>query len=154
MTSIGFRCWDGSVAFVVLNGTIEAPVIVEFARLRAPRGASRGAALQWLRREVHEILTRHACGGGYFKCTEPVSRNKDLDRAQFEGVLQEAGLSHASCLEIHSRTLTQIRRDTGTTELARYLGQVHVARFPALDTANFRDAALAAHCGLPKNAHA
>jgi hypothetical protein len=108
--------------------------------------------MQWLRREVQEILTGYEPQCGFFKATETNSKNKDMDRAQFEGVLMEAARSHRLQLSVVGRVKSQIRHDTGFERAARYVQELAdqgpAAQFKAL---NEREAYLAALCGLHGN---
>lgn len=151
MKSIGFRCWKDRFAFVVLEGTQEAPTLVAKELRRSPQNVSRPEFLAWVRRNVYEILTAHLPDAVSFRAHEPVSRMKDLHRAEVEGVLQEAAYGHSPSHLTLSRVKIQIKKDIVTFDRpARYLGYALVdANLADLKSVNFEDAALVAVCGLP-----
>ena len=152
MASIGFRCWKDRFAFVVLEGTTGAPVVIDHGLRTAPVDHERPDALAWLRREVHELLELHSdVSIGFYKAAEGVSRSPMAERHEFEGVLQEAAVSSNRHLPVAARVKSQIRRDTGFDRAARYVGQMreHPA-LAGLAADKYSDAVLAALCGLPK----
>jgi len=136
----------------VLDGSQDEPEVVKSGLRKAPVGLDRPAVLQWLRREVQEILTSFEPQCAFFKATETNSRNKDMDRAQFEGVLMEAALSHRLQLSVVGRVKSQVRHDTGFERPARYVQEL-AEQGPAAQftSPNERDAYLAALCGLHDN---
>ena len=153
MSCIGFWCWDDHFSFVVLSGTADEPSLQGRGSRRAPKGLPRPEALQWLRREVHEVLNTHSPQRAYYKATEGNSRTKDLRRGEFEGVLQEAAASHQLRLIIEGRVKAQVKRDTAFQRPARYLD--HLLQHPALadvSTPTYCEACLAALCGLVREA--
>lgn len=149
MSSIGFRCWADRFAYVVLVGTVSSPTLVDHGICAAPTGHSRQQILQWLRKEAFEILDRHKPEKGFFKCTEPIAKTKILHRGEFEGVLQEAGLSHACRLSIESCQKNQIKKATGFSGAAKDLSPLlSPSAISSLNKDNYREAALVALCGL------
>lgn len=150
MNSIGFRCWNDRISFVVLGGTQEDPKVFTRGHVQAPASYNRSDVLVWLRQEIHEILNKNSVNIGFFKAIENNSRNKDTSRAEFEGVLQEAARSHNCKINIQSRLNSQIKRDLAFENPARYLKK----RFPSpelneLNNDKYSEACLAALCGLP-----
>src|SRR5687767_1822523 len=123
MKSIGFKCWGDRFSYVILEGTQETPSIIKFEHRKAPKNISRAEQLQWLRREVHEILDRNNVDCAFYKAVEPISRTKDLERGQFEGVLLEAAISHKTQLNIDSRIKVQIGKAVKSRK-PRYIGEV------------------------------
>jgi Holliday junction resolvasome RuvABC endonuclease subunit len=152
--SIGFRCTGAQLYFVVLDGDLDEPTVVAAHVLKAPVGADRPSTLDWLHKEVHELLDKYEPTSGYFKATEPISKTKDLERGQFEGVLMQSAFSHKSHLSITSRVKNQIKHATAFERPARYLQDL-AANAPARINAKSPqqwDAFLAALCGLPHTA--
>jgi hypothetical protein len=146
----GFRCFPSAVSIVVVAGTIADPELLFQEHLPFPVNETRPRKLAWFRRQVQAYLQRYAVGSVFFKRSE---KQTDLDRAECEGVLQEAV---ASCdLQIVGRKLSQINRDTGFR--ARKPSEVkslfQVAAFFSIRShrPEFEDAALAALCGLDAN---
>lgn len=151
MKSIGFRCWGDKFSFVILEGSQASPTVLSNEHRKAPKGISRAEQLQWLRNEIHEILNRYEIEVAFYKAVEPISKQKDLERGQFEGVMLEAAFSHKKQIEIASRIKSQINRDTNSRK-AKYVSEVlQNEHLKDLSTANFEEACLAALCGLPKN---
>lgn len=152
MKSMGFRCFSDGYSYVVLDGTCQSPVIVANDHRTGPANADRPETLQWFRLDVHEILDSHVPTGVLFKTIEPSSRNKNLKRAQLEGILMEAVLSHDLALTAYGRTKVQIKSRVGFEKSARYINDaLKTLGLSTVDTSNFREAALAALSGLPNN---
>jgi hypothetical protein len=137
---IGFRCYGDALAYVVLDGAVDDPVLVEHDHLRMPRG-DRPQQLAWARKEVQEIAQRTAASGVAYKAAEPVARTKDLARAEAEGVLQEA-LADLGLTPIR-RIKKQIKSDIGFAGPAGELEAALTGPLAELP-ANRREAALAA----------
>ena len=151
MASIGFRCWKDRLAFVVLDGSVSNPVLVDHGNGVAPRDVGRPDVLAWLRREVHEVLDANVgISTGFFRAAEKNSRARMDGRYEFEGVLQEAAFSHQLNLGLVARIKSQIKRDTGFAGPQSELGQLvtHPA-LASLAANTYEDAVLAALCGLP-----
>lgn len=151
MKSLGFRCWKDSFSFVVLEGTQDHPSLRAKEVRHGPKNVSRAEFLSWVRRNVQEILTAQQPDAVSFRAQEPVSPRKILQRAEVEGVLQEAVYSQSPGTTAVSRVKSQIRRDISTFDRpARYLrSALSDADLAEVRTANFEDAALVAVCGLP-----
>jgi Holliday junction resolvasome RuvABC endonuclease subunit len=149
MKTIGFKCWGDKISYVVLSGTQESPEVIMADHIKAPKNAIRPEQLNWLRNEIHEILNTYSPDVGYFKAIEGNSRNKDLARVEFEGVLQEAGYSHKSKLEINGILKRHIVQKT-PADKARYLGELFDDdNLRHLSGANYQDACLSALIGIP-----
>jgi len=146
MPVIGFRCYPNALAFVVLDGTLAAPSVLEHSHVAMPDD-ERPSQLSWLRQEIREILARVPPELVTYKAPEGTARSKDLGRAEAEGVLQEA--VHSAGVDLVRRLKTQIRADIGFAEHARYL-EMALQGYPALAAlpANRREAALAALSAL------
>jgi hypothetical protein len=151
MKSIGFRCGPDDVAYVVLDGTLDSPRSLDHGNLRAPKFASRAEALAWLRTEVHALLDRHKPDLAFYKAAEVTARRPSSQRAEFEGVLQEAGISHRSRTSIERRFKQQVARQIGITGSAKYLTRrLRDFGLEELDTATYAEAAVTALCGLAR----
>jgi len=149
--SIGFRCNASGFAYVVLSGTVSAPTLLASDATAAPKGASRPATLQWVRKEVQEILDTWHPEVGYYRATEGNARSPSQERAQVEGVLIEAAASHdPEHLLLDSRVRSQIRRDTKFSGKPKELEDLlEVDGLAGLSRAKCGEACLAALCGLP-----
>jgi hypothetical protein len=142
--AVGFRCFKNAIAYVVLDGDVGNPTLVEHHHTRLPTSA-RAAQLVWVRMEVQEIIERAQPTAIAFKATEPVSRTKDLGRSEVEGVLQEAVGSAG--LEPLRRVKSQIKADLTFERPARYLESLLEGDLRVIP-ANRREAALAALSAL------
>jgi hypothetical protein len=144
MSVLGVRCEKEAIAYVLLDGVPESPTLLEHDRVNM-RGSSRPEQLQWLRKEIRELVTRTGAEVLAFKAPETNARSKDLGRAECEGVLQEATLSKG--LVPLKRVKRQIRADLGFQESARYLHKALPESLSGLPK-NREEAALAALSGL------
>ena len=149
MRSLGFRCWKDRFAFVVLRGKQQSARLVAQEVRRAPTGAGRAEFLSWIRKSVREIIAKYDPDEVRYKTAEGSARNKDLARAQVEGVLQEAAYSRNRI--VTSKVKSQLRKD-----ICAFTGQAgYVQRalpqhgLTTLDVTDYREAALAALSGLP-----
>jgi len=135
--------------FVVLTGSQDEPEIIEYNHIKIPQQNSRAEQLYWFKKEVHGILDKHSVVSGCFKATEPISKTKDLHRAEVEGVLQIAGISHPQKTIIESRIKSQLNKNTNARK-AKYLDELLEGDLNKLKGANYNEACLAALSGLPK----
>lgn len=150
MISIGFKCWGDRFTYVVLEGTQDAPKILGYAHIKAPAKSQRPEQLSWFRKEVHEVLLKYNVDVGFFKKVEPISRNKDMNRGEFEGVLQEAAYSFEKKMEIQGVDKKKIVRISGSNN-SKYLGRLFQGNIlEELNTSTYQDACLVALIGLPK----
>lgn len=146
MPALGFRCQADAITYVVLSGTRDVPAVVDHGVTRMPRG-DRGVQLVWLRQEIHEMLDRFAPDTVSFKAAENIARHRDPERAEAEGVLQEA--VRARGLTAVKRIKSQIRSDLGFARPARYIDEaLHDAGLATLPR-NRHEAALVALAALP-----
>ena len=149
MKSIGFRSWKDTFAFVVVKGTIQTPQIVEKKVVKAPGRFTRAMQLAWLRKEIHELLNRHKPDRALIKIQEKNARLKVLERAEFEGVIQEACISHKLKLEPETRLKQQIKAATGYSGQAKYIDRFLKGLVPvSLQKKDYQEACLVALCGL------
>jgi Holliday junction resolvasome RuvABC endonuclease subunit len=150
--SIGFRCTKNSITFVVLEGHQEAPLVLAQDVRQVPKNISRPEELRWLRREVHDILNTYGVEVGFYRSTEPSSKTRDMQRGEFEGVLQEAALSHEQRnLLLESRIKVQIKSNTGLTKKDDVEELLESEAFMSIPSkSKYADAYLVALCGLPR----
>jgi hypothetical protein len=142
--AVGFRCHKDSIVYVVLDGDLSAPRVIEHRQTPMPRG-DRPDQLVWLRQEVQEIVQRSRPSTVAFKAAEPVARTKDLGRAEVEGVLQEA-VRTLDLLPLR-RVKSQIKADLDFARPARYLSTLLTGELARLPT-NRAEAALVALAAL------
>ena len=149
MKSIGFRSWKESFAYVVVMGTLQSPTVLKHKVVKAPGKSSRPQQLAWLRKEIHELINRHKPDRALLKIQEKNTKQKILERAEFDGVIQEACYSHSGKLEVESRLKQQIKSDTGYPGSAKYVDRFLKNLVPKVVTkADLKEACLAALCGL------
>lgn len=150
MKSIGFRCWKNKFSYVIVEGTQDNPVLISNHYLKLPENLSRPEQLAWFRREIKELMDTNDLDIAIFKGTEPISKSKDPQRGELEGILQESIFSHQKPTKIEGRIKTQLNSKTNARK-AKYLGELmeHEA-FCHLAKVNYEDACVAALSGLPK----
>jgi hypothetical protein len=150
MRAIGFRCWGDKIAWVVLNGTVNAPRLIAHGHANVPANSARAQQLAWLRREVANVARSHQVGRAYYRDVEGMSRGAaTAPRYECHGVLQEAWFSERPTLPLEKRVMNQIKRDTGLTGGSEQIGDLvfdheELCALPAV----YRDAIAVALCGL------
>lgn len=144
MRVVGVRCEKDAIAYVVLDGSLQSPQLVDHDRVTMPE-IERPKQLGWLRKEIRELITRTDAGVLAYKAPETNARSKDLGRAECEGVLQEAALSKS--LMPLKRIKRQIKADLAFPESARYLDRAIPENLASLPR-NRHEAALAALSAL------
>ena len=87
MSVLGVRCHKDKFTFVIVDGSTDAPRIVDHGVRRLPAG-KRGEQLTWVRREVEELHRRHGVTAASFKAAETTG-TPDASRGEVEGVLQQ-----------------------------------------------------------------
>jgi hypothetical protein len=120
---IGIRCSKDQFQWVALEGTTRSDaVVVERKELQLPDG-DRAEQLAWVRKEVLELLTRHAPDEACLRVAEagPNGAAALLQRAEVDGVVQ------ATCGE---RGIL-VRRFFGATVRAQFAAK----NKPSLDAA-------------------
>lgn len=150
MSVIGFRCFPDAFSFVVLGGTQQNPSIVAHGQILFPKDFSWGEKMNWLRKQIIELLGNYDISSSSLKVIEPASRQKSIERIQTEGVVLEACYSTLN-RECTPRIKSQIRRDIQDySDAARYLDRALLTRgLDELNNTNFKDAALVALAELP-----
>jgi Holliday junction resolvasome RuvABC endonuclease subunit len=90
MRYIGLRCWPDRFAYVVLEGTVGAPILIASDTVTIPADDDRPSFLNWISKEVRTILKRYPQSRCSYKAIEPMAfKNSDsLRRSQAEGVVQ------------------------------------------------------------------
>lgn len=88
--ALGVKCTKDSLDWAVLTGDDRgSATILEAERATAPSG-SRGQQLVWVRKEIQELLQKHAVDEVVLRAVEPGGQGNSLPRAEVEGVVQEA----------------------------------------------------------------
>lgn len=145
MSVIGFRCFTDAFSFVVLGETQQNPSIIAHEKILFPIDYSWGEKMNWLRKQVIELLRKYNISSASIKMIEPTARTKKIERAQAEGVVLEAAFSTLN-RECNCRIKSQIKRDIeGFTEKAKYLNRALSSRgLGELNNATYQDAAFVA----------
>lgn len=151
MKSIGFRCWKDKFSYVVLEGDQENPTLITQNCLTLPKSMSRPEQLVWFRKEIVELMDTNNFDVAIFKATEIISKNKEPQRGELEGILQEAIQSHSKPTKIEGKIKTQLNSTTNSRK-AKYLGELFdLPVFQQLSKIKYEDACIASLSGLPKN---
>lgn len=90
MIVVGVRCAKETLDWAVVEGDQRGGASVVEQRKVAIPGGHRGDQLAWARKEVLELLERHALEASAVRVAEPGGRSVSLGRAEVEGVVQEA----------------------------------------------------------------
>ncbi|MDR6546568.1 hypothetical protein J2810_002627 [Chryseobacterium rhizosphaerae] len=150
MKSIGFRCWKDKFSYVILEGTQESPSIISENHLTLPKGSNRAEQLAWFRKEILELMDTNNIDIAIFKETEIISRTKEPQRGELEGILQEAIFSHPKPTTIEGKIKKQLHSST-TARKAKYLGELlDLPIFDGLSKTKYEEACIAAISALPK----
>ncbi|MEG0984222.1 hypothetical protein [Algoriella sp.] len=150
MKSIGFRCWKDKFSYIILSGTQENPIIISQNHLSLPKSSSRAEQLAWFRKEILEIMDTKNIDAAIFKATETISRTKEPQRGELEGILQEAIFSHPKTTTVEGKIKKQLHCST-TARKAKYLGELlELPVFSDLAKSKYEEACIAAISGLPK----
>lgn len=151
MRYIGLRCWPDRFTYVVLAGTVGAPILIASDTVTIPADDDRPSFLNWISKEVRTILKRYPPIRCSYKAIEPMAfKNSDsLRRSQVEGVVQ--AVAHESgCTEIASYTKQQIKARIGFEGAAKDVAKaLKGGPLDELSRTDFQEAALAAWASLP-----
>ena len=148
---IGIRCWSNRHAYVVLSGTLDRPKLIKADYVTLPVNESRGAQLATFRNDMQALLTKYEVSKTVFKTAEGNSKSSDMERAEVEGVLQEACFSHTPRVEVKSLVKSQIKKllsyDGKASEVFKIF-QEHQKLFAGYGKTNYDEAAVTALAGL------
>jgi hypothetical protein len=90
MIVLGVRCAKDNLDWAVVDGAQRCrAAVIEQRKVAIPVG-QRGDQLAWARKEVLELLERHAVEAAAVRVAEPGGRSVSLGRSEVEGVVQEA----------------------------------------------------------------
>jgi Holliday junction resolvasome RuvABC endonuclease subunit len=123
MLVAGVRCTKDKLDWAIVEGDERASAsVIERRQVTIPAG-QRGEQLAWVRKEVLEILERHALKAAAVRVAEGGGQSVSLGRSEVEGVVQEAlasgGLSPA--------------RHVAVTIRGAYSARTNAALGPALE---------------------
>lgn len=119
MIALGVRCAKEALDWAVVEGDQRgAAAVVEQRKVTIP-GGHRGDQLAWARKEILELLERHALEGAAVRVAEPGGQSVSLGRAEVEGVVQEAlasaGLAPVRHVAVTIRSLYGVRNKVELT---------------------------------------
>ena len=122
MSVLGIRCSNTDLAYCVLSGTKNAPVIEAASAISYPRGFSEPEILKWLRQEVTQIFERHQCDKVAIKKPElAVSRSNAIDtRIACEGIVSLAA-AESGCMSVDRLVNVSIAKGLGLKGRGKYL---------------------------------
>lgn len=91
MRVIGVKCGKEQLQWVVVEGSSRADaVVLDYAETPAPPG-DRAEQLEWCRKEVTELVTRHGPDSAAIRVAEAAQNvSAALGRAEMDGVVQAA----------------------------------------------------------------
>ena len=127
MIVLGVRCAKETLDWAVVKGDQRGVAsVVEHRKVAIPDG-HRGDQLAWARKEVLELLERHALEAAAVRVAEPGGQSVSLGRAEVEGVVQEALASAGLAPARHvAATIRSIYGARNKPELASALSVIPV----------------------------
>lgn len=122
MRILGIRCSNTDFFYCAITGVKSAPVIEETHRISFPTGYSECELLDWLHKEISDVLGRLRCDAVAIKRAEVnVRRSNSLEtRLLAEGVLVQAA-AQAGCLNVKRKVAATIAKDLGVKGTASSL---------------------------------
>jgi hypothetical protein len=142
------KCSKNKLDWAIIEGdTRGSASLVDSRLVTAPEG-DRGTQLTWIRREVHELLDRHAPSAVVLRVVEPGGKGNSLPRAETDGVVQEAVAERQLvCKRLVSVSLRGTFGAKNGPELEVAVGRVPVV---ASTPKTRRDPVIAAVSALPR----
>jgi Holliday junction resolvasome RuvABC endonuclease subunit len=124
---LGVRCAKENLDWAVVEGDQRGTSsVAEQRKVSIPDG-QRGDQLAWVRKEVMELLERHALEAAAVRVAEPGGQSVSLGRAEVEGVVQEALASAGLAPVRHvAATIRSIYGARSKPELASALSAIPV----------------------------
>lgn len=95
MNTMGIRVKPGEVTFAVFDTDARALVNIEVIKI--PKALDTPDALKYVRNNVLDVLREYSIASAGLRVTESSSKQKNVERIEIEGVIQEAFAS--SCLK-------------------------------------------------------
>lgn len=122
MAILGVRCSNTDIAYCVLSGTKDAPLVDATRLIPYPKGFSEPETLKWLHQEIIQVLGQHPCDAVAIKKPEvTVKRSNALEaRIECEGVVTLAA-ADAGCLSVGRFVSASIAKGLGEKGRAKYL---------------------------------
>jgi len=142
---LGVKSEGGRFVFALLGGSRDAPRIVDSGQRVAPTNLSRPAQLDYLARELIELLDRHHPSAIFYRANE--GKIKSTDRAEVEGVVMQTAHAHANvdAVKIVKRRInTHLGLDTKAKYVQDHLPEPSGKAMPAY----CKEAYMSALCGL------
>ncbi len=147
MKILGVKNGKDVLNWIVIDGTTrDNAVVIEHGENSAPAG-KRADQLAWVRREVLELVARHAIDNAAVRSAEAgTSGAPNFARAELDGVVL-ASLSESS-VPVDSYRSASVRSRFGRTKAAAEIAQSAIPSVNAT-TKSRRDQLVVALCALP-----
>jgi hypothetical protein len=124
MIALGVRCTKDNIDWAVVDGAQRGSAsVIEQRKVVIPAG-QRGDQLAWTRKEILELVERHAVEAAAVRVAEAGGQSVSLGRSEVEGVVQEA---------LSSAGLSPVRHVAATIR-GTYVARNKAELAPALST--------------------
>ena len=121
MNVLGVRCSNKDFTYVVMSGSKKSPGIKVSGSPMFPPNYCKARSLQWLFREVSDLITKHNVKKIVMKRFEGKSRgNTYEDRVEHEAVVYLAA-AEKGITGVFKKVNRTIAKDLGLKGMARYL---------------------------------
>jgi Holliday junction resolvasome RuvABC endonuclease subunit len=121
--AIGFRVEPQAMHWAIVEGSREAPVLVESATVPTPKTYTEAQALSWFRSRARELVLRFEPRSGAIKYIEQIARganaNSSRVRCRIEGVILQ--LLDEERLSIFTGNYRQVSSQLGSESAKQYL---------------------------------
>jgi hypothetical protein len=88
MVTIGIRAAPTAVTFVIYDS--DAQQVINVEEIKIPAAFSTPEGLKYLRSNLLDVLREYKVVNAGIRVTEPTAQSPSIERAQIEGVIQEA----------------------------------------------------------------
>jgi hypothetical protein len=123
MRALGFRAEPERVSWAVVEGHLDAPVLVAADDFEAPRHQTEEAqSLSWYRDRVRQLIEQYNPARAGVRFAEMIGRSKGDSlrrRSRLEGVLLEA--VNSKSIPVFGGALNTISKHLGTKKAKHYL---------------------------------
>jgi hypothetical protein len=142
---LGVKSEPARFVFALVDGTKDTPKVVDSGQRAAPKHLTRPAQLDYLARELVELLDRHHPSSIFYRANE--GKIKSTERAEVEGVIMQTAHAHAH-LDPIKTVKRRINTHLGLDTKAKYV-QEHLPESSGKDMPAYcKEAYMSALCGL------
>ena len=127
MVAIGFRANTSEINYVIIDGSVDNPQLLDKGKLRKPKAFELPDALSWYRKNLLELFTQYSVERCGIKTAEPFSRSMgaaayqgSIIRANVEGVIMESAQS--SGLRVIAGPFSVISSNIDSKKPKKYIG--------------------------------